>query len=74
MFSLPVHLIQTTFSVHTPQMSTYGTASDPQSPLHDSSAEIVTPKGNYTPLNNQLNPVPNVLANLDSDPSLSDSY
>ena len=52
---------------------THGTASDPPSQSHDSSLEIVTPKGNHTPRNNQYNTVPNIPADLDSDPSFSDS-
>ena len=49
---------------------TYGTSSDPTSPSYDSSAEIVTPKVNPVPCNNPTNPVPNVPAYPDSDPSL----
>ena len=43
-----------------PRMVNYGT-SDPPSPLHESSEESVTTKGNTTPRNNPPNLVPNVL-------------
>ena len=53
---------------------TNGTASDPQSPYHDSSEEIVTPKGNPTPRNKPPNLVPNVPDDPDSDTSPSASF
>ena len=63
--------------VHSPVQAlpifTDGSASDPASPPHDSSAESVTPKGNPNPNDNGPNIVPNVPADLDSDPSLSNS-
>ena len=68
-----VHLVHTPPLVPASPIFTYGIASDPTSPFHDSSAEIVTPKGNPKPHNNTPNEVPNVLAEPDSDPSLSDS-
>ena len=43
---------------------TYGTATDPPSPLHDSSSESVTKTRN-----NPLNPVLSVSDDPDSDPS-----
>ena len=39
-----------------------------------SSSARVTPKGNYTPLNNPPKPVPHVPSEPGSDPSLSDCY
>ena len=54
---------------HTP-IFTYGT-SYPPSPLHDFSAESVTPKVNTTPRKTPTNPVPNIPAEPDSDPILS---
>ena len=53
-----------------PQIFTYGTASEPQLPSNDLSAEIVTHQVNPTPRNNPINPVPNVTADPDSGPSL----
>ena len=50
----------------------YRIASDPLSQLHDSSADIVTPKGKPKPLDNPPNPVPYVQFDLDSNPSPSD--
>ena len=71
--SSPVYLVHTPSPVHSPRIFTNGTASDTQSPLYDSSGEIVTPKRNPTPHNNPPNPVPNVPDDPDSDPTLSDS-
>ena len=66
-----------TSPVHSPVPTSpifwYWRASDPPSPFHESSAEIVTPKVNHKPCNNPPNPVPNVPYDLDSDPTLSDS-
>ena len=61
-----------------PLIFTNGAASDPPSPLHDSSEKNVTTEGNPTPRNNPLNPVPNAPDDPDLDPSflnysLSDS-
>ena len=50
---------------------TYWRASDPPSPLHDYSAESITPKGNTNPFGNPPNPVTNVPTDPDSDPSSS---
>ena len=49
----------------------YGTKNDPPSPLHESSAESVTYKGNPAQRNNPPNPVPNVPDDPDSDQSFS---
>ena len=77
-----IHTYHTPFSINalhsyppvmTPQIFTYET-SDPPLPLHDSSAESVTPKGNPTLRNNLPNLVPNVPSDPDSDPVSSDSY
>ena len=68
-FSSPVNLMHTPSPLPVPQIFTYGTASDPQSPPYDSSAESVTPKGNNTPHKDPTNPVRNV----PDDPSSSDS-
>ena len=51
----------------------YETASGHPSPLHGSLELDMTPKENPTPCNNPTNPVPNVPADPDSDPSSSDS-
>ena len=41
----PGHFVHTLYLAPSPQKKfTYGTASDPPSPLYDSSEEIVTPK------------------------------
>ena len=72
--SSPLHLVYIPSPEPAPNIFTFGKASDPQSPSHESSAEIETPKVNPTPRNNPTNPVPNVPANTDSDPGLSDSY
>ena len=58
--------------VPAPRIITYGTASHPQSPLHNSSAETVTPRGNPRTRKNLSNSVPDVPAEPDSDPSYSD--
>ena len=63
----PVH-----YTVHESPISKYGSASDPPSPPHDSSAEIVTPRENTKPRDNPPNPVRNISADPDSDPTLSD--
>ena len=68
-----VHLVHTPFLVPASPIFNYVTASDPQSPSHDSLAESVTQKVNPTPRNNNHNLVPNVPDDPDSDPSLSDS-
>ena len=57
-----VHLVKTPFLVPDPQIFTYGTASDPPSPSHESSVESVRPKCNRTPRNNPPNQIPNVPA------------
>ena len=54
----PVHLLHSYTSVPASKIFTYITI-DPECPLHDSSEEIVIPKGNPTPPDNQPNPVPN---------------
>ena len=72
--SSPVNLVHTPYPVPAPPIFTYETASDPQSPSHDSSAEIVTPKVNPIPNNNPPNLAPNIPAEPDYGPSLSDSY
>ena len=59
--------------VHASPIFTYGSASDPPTPSHDSPAESVTPKVHPNPRNNPPNPVPYVPADPGSDPSLSDS-
>ena len=59
--------------VPAPVIFTYGSVSDPQSPPHNSSVEIVTPKGNPTTSNNPPNTVPNVPYDPNSAPILSDS-
>ena len=61
------------YPVPDPRIFTYGTASDPQSPSHNSSAENVTPKGNPMPCNNPPNLAPNTPSEPDSDSSSSDS-
>ena len=43
-FSSPVYLLHIPYLVPTPTIFTYGTASDPWSPSHDSSVDTVTPK------------------------------
>ena len=58
-------------TVHTSPIFTYGSAIDPPSSPHDSSEESVTPKETPNPCNNITNPVPNVPAEPNSDPSLS---
>ena len=55
-----VHLVHTPYMVPAPRTFTYGKASDPRSPSHDSSEESVTPKGNTTTCNNPPNTVPNI--------------
>ena len=50
----------------------YGSTSDPPSPLHDTSAESVTPERNTKPHKNPPNLVPYVPDEPNSDPSLSD--
>ena len=65
-------MVHTSSQVPTPQIFTYGTVSDPQSPSHDSSEKSVTSKGKPTPHKNLPNPVPNVPADSNSYPSLSD--
>ena len=64
----PVH-----YPVPTPPICFYGRARYPLSPLHDSSEDSVTPKVNPKPRGNPPNPVPKVLDDPDSNPSLSDS-
>ena len=51
----------------------YGSESDPPSPLNDSSSEIATPKGNLKPRNNPTNLVLFVPSDSDSDPNSLDS-
>ena len=68
----PLVHIPSTFP--SPLIFTYGTIRNPQSPSHESSSEIVKPKGNPTPRNNPPNLVPNVPADPDSDTSSSYSY
>ena len=68
----PVHSLYSYHPVLIPRIFTYGT-SDTPSPSHESSAEIVTPKGNPTPRNNPTNLVQNIPADPDSYPSFSDS-
>ena len=58
---------------HVSPIFTNGSRSDPPSPLHESSAEIMTPKGSTKPHNKPTNLVPYVPADPDSDPILSDS-
>ena len=70
-------LTSTGYLVHTPPpvlaspIFTYWRASDPLSLVHDYSAEIITPKGNTNPRVNPPNPVTNIPADPDSDPSSS---
>ena len=59
--------------VHTSPIFNYGIASDPPSPLHDSTEEIVTPRVNPKQYDNPPDTVPNVSSDPDSDPSFSDS-
>ena len=59
--------------VHASLIFSYGSASDPPSPSHDQSAEIVSPKGNPKPHNNPPIPIPYVPADPYSYPNLSDS-
>ena len=66
--SYPVHLIHTPSPVIASPIFIYGTASDPPSPQYDSSAEIVTTKGNPTTRNNPPNLVPKVPYDPYSDP------
>ena len=61
------------FPVPAPKIFTYGTASDPPLPSHESSAERVTPKGNPTTHKNPPNTVLNVPSDPDSYPSLLDT-
>ena len=42
--SSPVHSVHTAYLVLAPPIFNFGTASDPQSPSHDQSSEIVTTK------------------------------
>ena len=70
MLSLLVQLLHIPSLVPATQIFTYGTASEPQLPSNDLSAEIVTHQVNPTPHNNPINPVPNVTADPDSGPSL----
>ena len=56
--------------IHASRIFTYASARDPLSPLHESSVESVTHRGNPKSCNNPPNPVPNVPAESDSDPSL----
>ena len=59
--------------VHDLRIFNYDIVSDPPSPLHDSSPEIVTARVNTKPRKNPPNPVPYVPIDPNSDPSLSDS-
>ena len=56
----PVHS-----TVHASQIFNYGSASDPRSSPHDSSAESVTPRGNAKPHGNPFNPAPTIPSYLD---------
>ena len=58
-------------TIHASPLITYGIASNPLSPPHDSLVESVTPKGNPKPRNNPPNLLPNVPSDPDLDPSLS---
>ena len=58
------------YLVHASPIFTYGRASDPPSPSHDSSEESVPPKGNPKLCNNPINPVLYVSADPELDPSL----
>ena len=58
--SLLVHWVHTPYLVPTTGIFTYGTASDPRSPSHEPSTEIVTHKGNHTLRNKPPNLLPNV--------------
>ena len=69
--SLLVYLVHTPYLVPTTGIFTYGTASDPRSPSHEPSTESVTPKGNTTLRNKPPNLLPNVPAELYSEPSSS---
>ena len=60
--------------VHTSRIFTYGSASDPPPPPHESPEESVTPRGNPKPFHNPPNLVPNLTAEPDSGPNLSDYY
>ena len=70
-------LTSTVYWVHTPHsvlaspIFTYWRASDPLSLLHDYSAESITPTGNTNTCGNPPNPVTNLPADPDSDPSSS---
>ena len=65
-------MVHTPPTVTTSPIFTYGRAIEPLPPSHDSSAENVTPKGNPIPHNIPPNTSPKILADPDSDPSLSD--
>ena len=56
-------------SIQASSIFTYGIASDPPPPPHDSLSESVTSKGNTKQHVNTFNTVP---SDQDSDPSLSD--
>ena len=58
--SSPVHLLHIPSPVPSPCIFTYGTASDPRSPSHDSSVEIVAHKSNPTSFNKPPNMLPKV--------------
>ena len=65
----PVH-----FLVHASPIYTYRSASEPLSPLHDSSGKSWTPKVYHNPCNNPPNPAKYVPTALESHPILSCSF
>ena len=65
----PVNLVHTPPPVPASPIFLSGRTSDPVPPSNESSAEIITPKGNPKPHNNPLNLVPNVQSDPDSDPN-----
>ena len=68
-----VHSLHLYPPVPVPQIFTHR-ESEPSSPLHKSSPEIMTPKGNPTSRNNPPDSVTNVPADPDSDTILSDNH
>ena len=74
MLSQMVHLVHTPSTVPASPIFTYGEASHPLSPTHDSPAESVTPTRNPEPRNNPPNQLPNVPSDPDSNPDSSDSF
>ena len=74
----PLHLVHTPHPIPTSPIVTYGVASDPPSPPHDSSSETVTPKVNPKPRENTPNlvsyPCLSYSSLLDSSDSSDNEY